>query len=150
RSIAFPLFLIVFGQIGSISDPACSTPAVHRACCQRPVRLNMGNPSAILSMIERRAPHVVKRSTQNCGSTFESYCMNHGQCMLLVDVNEQHCQCEKGFYGPRCSKMEFVVQELGRSDSCHHFLCESADYRYKKNKCGRQQKRQGYKEVQIA
>ncbi|XP_010788968.1 proepiregulin, partial [Notothenia coriiceps] len=107
-------------------------------------------------------PHVVKRSTQNCGSTFDSFCMNHGQCMLLEDVNEHHCQCEKGFYGPRCSNMEFVVQKLGEDQivvsifcvtlliiglaGVLYFFCKW----YKKNKCGRQQKRQGYKGVQIA
>ncbi|KAL3062619.1 proepiregulin-like [Trematomus bernacchii] len=151
----------------------------------------MGNPSAILSMIgvmllwpnvltrsvssrlqtadstslsagqREERPHVVKRSTQNCGSTFDSYCMNHGQCMLLEDGHKHHCQCEKGFSGPRCSTMQFVVQKgedqivviifcvslliIGLAGVLY-FFCKW----YKKNKCGRQQKRQGYKGVQIA
>ncbi|KAM3611462.1 uncharacterized protein V6R79_018912 [Siganus canaliculatus] len=36
-------------------------------------------------------PHVAKRSTQMCDSSFDQYCLNNGQCMLLVDVNEHHC-----------------------------------------------------------
>ncbi|KAK5870893.1 hypothetical protein PBY51_003801 [Eleginops maclovinus] len=152
----------------------------------------MGNPSAILSMIgvmllwpyvltksvssrrqtsdstslsagqREERPHVVKRSIQNCGSTFDSYCMNHGQCMLLVDMNEHHCRCEEGFYGPRCSKMEFVVKPLGEEQiivtvfcvvllmiglaGLLYFCCKW----YKKNKFRNQQKRQGYKGVQTA
>ncbi|XP_026177660.1 proepiregulin [Mastacembelus armatus] len=57
--------------------------------------------------------HVVKRSErQICNSSFDNYCFNNGQCMLLVDLNEHHCKCEKGFYGPRCGKIEFVHQPM--------------------------------------
>ncbi|XP_019742157.1 proepiregulin-like [Hippocampus comes] len=57
--------------------------------------------------------HVVKRSTQNCDSSYANYCMNGGQCMLLVDVKEHHCKCHSGFYGPRCSNLELVFKPVG-------------------------------------
>lgn len=37
-------------------------------------------------------PHVVKRSIQSCESAFSDYCLNSGQCMFLVDINEHHCK----------------------------------------------------------
>lgn len=37
-------------------------------------------------------PRVAKRSALDCDSTFENYCLNNGQCMLLVDINEHHCK----------------------------------------------------------
>ncbi|XP_068559877.1 proepiregulin-like [Cebidichthys violaceus] len=107
-------------------------------------------------------PHVVKRSTQPCENTFDSYCMNSGQCMLLVDLNEHHCKCERGFYGPRCSKLELVVQPMGEEQIIVTIFCvallliglSGALYFcckwYKKNKFPRQPKRQGYKGVQTA
>ncbi|XP_068994818.1 proepiregulin-like isoform X1 [Embiotoca jacksoni] len=57
-------------------------------------------------------PRVVKRSIQGCDSTFDNYCLNNGQCMLLVDINEHHCKCERGFYGHRCDTPELVVQPI--------------------------------------
>ncbi|XP_054467689.1 proepiregulin-like [Anoplopoma fimbria] len=123
-------------------------------------RLQTADSTSLTGGGER--PHVVKRSTQNCDSTFESYCMNKGQCMLLVDINEHHCKCEKGFYGPRCSKLELVVQQIAEEQiivtifcvvlliiglaGALYFCCKW----YKKNKFPRQQKRQGYKGVQTA
>nr|XP_040050805.1 proepiregulin-like isoform X1 [Gasterosteus aculeatus aculeatus] len=104
-------------------------------------------------------PHLVKRATQMCDSTFDSYCMNAGQCMLLVDINEHHCKCERGFYGPRCSQLELVVQPLGEEQIIVTIFCVVLlivglagllyfFYKwYKKNKF---QKRQGYKGVQTA
>ncbi|CAJ1069240.1 proepiregulin-like [Xyrichtys novacula] len=107
-------------------------------------------------------PHVVKRSTQNCDSTFDTYCLNNGKCMLLVDINEHHCKCDNGFYGPRCGKLELVVQPMGEEQIVLTVFCVSllmiglagALYFcckwYKKNKFSRPQKRQGYKGVQSA
>lgn len=37
-------------------------------------------------------PRVAKRSALDCDSTFENYCLNNGQCMLLVDISEHHCR----------------------------------------------------------
>ncbi|XP_037337210.1 proepiregulin-like [Pungitius pungitius] len=104
-------------------------------------------------------PHLVKRDTQMCDSTLDSYCMNSGQCMLLVDINEYHCKCERGFYGSRCSQMELVAQPMGEKQiivtifcvvlmivglaGLLYFCCKW----YGKNKF---QKQQGYKGVQIA
>lgn len=107
-------------------------------------------------------PHVVKRSTQNCDSSFDNYCLNNGQCMLLVDINEHHCKCESGFYGPRCSNPELVVQPMGEEQIILTIFCVGLliiglagalyfCYKwYKKNKFPRQPKRQGYKGVQKA
>ncbi|XP_045891345.1 proepiregulin-like [Micropterus dolomieu] len=107
-------------------------------------------------------PHVSKRSTQNCESTFDDYCLNNGQCMLLVDIDEHHCKCEKGFYGHRCSQTELVVQPMVEKQIIVTVFCVSlliiglagALYFfckwYKKNRFPRQQKLQGYKGVQTA
>ncbi|KAM9858809.1 proepiregulin-like [Aulostomus maculatus] len=67
--------------------------------------------------------HVGKRSTQNCDSTFDNYCMNNGQCMLLVDINEHHCKCQKGFYGTRCSSPELVVKQMGEKQIIVIIFC---------------------------
>ncbi|KAM9361078.1 proepiregulin-like [Symphorus nematophorus] len=107
-------------------------------------------------------PRVVKRSTQNCDSTFDSYCLNNGKCMLLVDINEHHCKCDRGYYGPRCGNPELVFRPMGEEQIIVTIFCVSlliiglsgALYFcckwYKKNKFPRQQKRQGYKGVQTA
>uniref|UniRef100_A0A3B5KCR6 EGF-like domain-containing protein n=1 Tax=Takifugu rubripes TaxID=31033 RepID=A0A3B5KCR6_TAKRU len=70
-------------------------------------------------------PRVVKRSTRDCDSTFEHYCMNNGQCMLLVDINEHHCKCEAGFYGPRCGNLEFVIQPVTEEQIVAAVFCVS-------------------------
>ncbi|KAM8865805.1 proepiregulin-like isoform 1-T1 [Synchiropus picturatus] len=57
-------------------------------------------------------PPMVRRSAQSCDSTFDHYCLNNGQCMLLVDINEHHCKCDSGFYGPRCSHPELSVKPM--------------------------------------
>uniref|UniRef100_A0A671XP66 EGF-like domain-containing protein n=1 Tax=Sparus aurata TaxID=8175 RepID=A0A671XP66_SPAAU len=107
-------------------------------------------------------PHVVRRSTQNCDGSFDKYCLNNGQCMLLVDINEHHCKCERGYYGPRCSNPELVIQPMGEEQIIVAIFCVSlliiglsgALYFcckwYKKNKFPRKQKQQGYKGVQTA
>nr|XP_020449471.1 proepiregulin-like isoform X2 [Monopterus albus] len=108
---------------------------------------------------EEERPHVMKRSTQSCNSTFDNYCLNNGQCMLLVDINEHHCKCEGGFYGSRCDKMELVTQPMAEGQIVATVFCVTLliiglagalylCYKwYKKNRFLRQQKQQGYKGV---
>ncbi|XP_068423017.1 proepiregulin-like [Clinocottus analis] len=107
-------------------------------------------------------PLLVRRSVQNCDSSFDSYCMNSGQCLLLLDLNEHHCKCVRGFYGPRCSQLELVVQPVAEEQlvvilfcaallvlglsGVLYFCCKW----HKKNKFPCQPKRQGYKGVQTA
>ncbi|XP_029366671.1 proepiregulin isoform X1 [Echeneis naucrates] len=105
-------------------------------------------------------PHVVKRSTQNCDKTFDSYCLNRGQCMLLVDIDQHFCKCERGFYGPRCANPELVFKPIGEEHiiliifcvtlliiglaGALYFFCKW----YKKNRFPHRQRQQGYKGVQ--
>uniref|UniRef100_A0A665WGF3 EGF-like domain-containing protein n=1 Tax=Echeneis naucrates TaxID=173247 RepID=A0A665WGF3_ECHNA len=70
-------------------------------------------PRSCVSGQGEEHPHVVKRSTQNCDKTFDSYCLNRGQCMLLVDIDQHFCKCERGFYGPRCANPELVFKPIG-------------------------------------
>lgn len=105
-------------------------------------------------------PHVVKRSIQGCESTYNEYCLNNGKCMLLIDINEHHCKCESGFYGPRCGNMDLVFKPMGEEQIILTIFCVSllliglsgALYFcckwYKKNRLPRTPKRQGYKGVQ--
>ncbi|XP_030593733.1 proepiregulin-like [Archocentrus centrarchus] len=109
-----------------------------------------------------KRPHAVKRSTQNCDSSYDNYCLNDGQCMLLLDINEHHCKCERGFIGPRCDTPELVFQPMGEGQIIVIVFCVSlliiglagALYLcckwYKKNRFPRQPKRQGYTGVQMA
>ncbi|XP_054629982.1 proepiregulin-like [Dunckerocampus dactyliophorus] len=124
-------------------------------------KLQTAHSASMSAEQEQERPHVVvKRSTQNCDSSFDNYCMNGGQCMLLVDANEHHCKCHSGFYGPRCSNLELVVKPMGEKQIVFTVFCVTmllvalagALYLcfkwYKKNKCNPRQKRQGYKGVQ--
>ncbi|XP_044053266.1 proepiregulin-like [Siniperca chuatsi] len=123
-------------------------------------RLQTADSGSLSAGQGEERPHAVKRSTQNCESTFDKYCLNNGQCMLLVDINEHHCKCDRGFYGPRCSNPELVFQPMGEEQIIVTIFCVSlliiglagALYFcckwYKKNRFQRQQKRQGYKGVQ--
>ncbi|CAI5649669.1 proepiregulin [Oreochromis niloticus] len=106
--------------------------------------------------------HVVKRSMQICESGYDHYCLNNGQCILLVDVNEHHCKCETGFIGSRCEKLELVSGAEGEKQiiiitffvilliiglaGALYFFCRW----YKKNSFHPQLRWQGYKGVQMA
>ncbi|XP_069379152.1 proepiregulin-like [Paralichthys olivaceus] len=70
-------------------------------------------------------PHVVKRSTKSCDSTYDNYCLNKGQCKFLVDINEHHCKCEKGHYGLRCASLEFLIQPAGEGQITVTVFCVS-------------------------
>ena len=35
---------------------------------------------------------MAKRSIEGCDSSYDSYCLNQGQCMLLVEMNEHVCK----------------------------------------------------------
>uniref|UniRef100_A0A8C7WYP5 EGF-like domain-containing protein n=1 Tax=Oryzias sinensis TaxID=183150 RepID=A0A8C7WYP5_9TELE len=124
----------------------------------------MGNYklSVLLSLIGKVGGRPrVTRSTVNCDSTFDQFCMNNGKCMLLVDLNEHHCQCDIGFNGPRCDMPEMVQGKMAEGEIILIVFCvgllviglAGAAYFffkwYKKNKFPRQQKRQGYRGVQL-
>uniref|UniRef100_A0A3B5AUH1 EGF-like domain-containing protein n=1 Tax=Stegastes partitus TaxID=144197 RepID=A0A3B5AUH1_9TELE len=68
--------------------------------------------------------HVVKRMTGSCDSTFDNYCLNHGQCMLLPDCCSG-CRCVGGYHGPRCGTMDFVVQPLAEEQVIVIVFCVS-------------------------
>uniref|UniRef100_A0A3B4VL15 Epiregulin n=2 Tax=Seriola dumerili TaxID=41447 RepID=A0A3B4VL15_SERDU len=124
-------------------------------------RLQTADSASLPAGQGEERPHVVKRSTQSCDSKFDTYCLNNGQCMLLVDMNEHHCKCERGFYGPRCAHPELVVQRMGDEQIIVTIFCVSlliiglagvlyfCCKWYKKNRFRRHQKQQGYRGVQI-
>ncbi|XP_061674323.1 proepiregulin-like [Syngnathoides biaculeatus] len=103
-----------------------------------------------------RLSHLVKRTTHNCDAAYANYCMNGGQCMLLVDIKEHHCKCLSGFYGPRCSNLELVFKPVGEEQIIFIIFCvillsvglAGLLYLcckwYKKNNRSPQQKQQGY------
>ncbi|XP_071388780.1 proepiregulin-like [Centroberyx affinis] len=108
---------------------------------------------------EEQRPRVAKVTTQSCDAALDNYCLN-GQCMLLLDLNEHHCKCEKGFYGPRCAHLELVFRPMAEEQLVLTIVCVTlliiglagALYFcckwYKRNRFPRQQKRQGYQGVQ--
>ncbi|XP_072243630.1 proepiregulin-like [Leuresthes tenuis] len=122
--------------------------------------LQMADNSSLSAGQGGERPHVLKRSIQSCGSAYDTYCLNKGKCMLLVDQNTHSCNCEKGFAGPRCGTPELVFQPMGEEQviliifcvslliiglaGVLYFFCKW----YKKNKFPRQ--RHGYKGVQTA
>ncbi|XP_028271180.1 proepiregulin-like [Parambassis ranga] len=124
------------------------------------VSLRLQDSASLTAGLGAERPHVAKRSTQSCDSTFDNYCLNNGQCMLLVDISEHHCKCKQGFYGPRCGTPELVVQPMSEEQiivaiffvslliiglaGALYFFCKW----YKRNRFARHQKRQGYKGVQ--
>ncbi|XP_071339561.1 proepiregulin-like [Trachinotus anak] len=123
-------------------------------------RLQTADSSSLHAGQGEERHRVVKRSTQSCDSSFDNYCLNNGKCMLLVDMNEHHCNCERGFYGPRCASPELVMQPMGEEQIILIIFCVSlliiglagALYFcfkwYKKNRFLPHQRRQGYKGVQ--
>ncbi|RVE67975.1 hypothetical protein OJAV_G00087050, partial [Oryzias javanicus] len=125
-----------------------------------PIRLQTGDNSSLSEGKGEGRPRVT-RSAVACDSGFDEFCMNNGKCMLLVDLNERHCRCDIGFYGPRCSIPEMVHQKMAEEEIVLIVFCvgllliglAGASYFffkwYKKNKFPRQQKRQGYTGVQL-
>uniref|UniRef100_A0AAZ3PX23 EGF-like domain-containing protein n=1 Tax=Oncorhynchus tshawytscha TaxID=74940 RepID=A0AAZ3PX23_ONCTS len=109
---------------------------------------------------EQSRPHMEKVMIRKCDSNLESYCLN-GECLLLLDLNEHHCKCERGYYGPRCAHLEMVFQPMKEEHvilmvvcagllfigiaGAFYFFCRW----YKRNRCPPQQKQQTYQEVQM-
>ncbi|KAL0979893.1 hypothetical protein UPYG_G00191210 [Umbra pygmaea] len=108
--------------------------------------------------LSAQLPRVERLMFQKCNSSVEDYCLN-GECFLLLDNNEHHCKCKKGYYGPRCAHLEMVFQPMGEEHiivmvvfvvllltgiaGAVYFFCRW----YKRNRCPSQQKHQLYHEV---
>lgn len=56
---------------------------------------NVSNDLLFVSGQGEKQQHVVKWSMQNCESAYDNYCLNNGQCILLVDINEHHCKYDR-------------------------------------------------------
>uniref|UniRef100_A0A667ZDW9 EGF-like domain-containing protein n=1 Tax=Myripristis murdjan TaxID=586833 RepID=A0A667ZDW9_9TELE len=74
---------------------------------------------------EVERPRVGRLMTQRCDAALDNFCLNNGQCMLLVDTNEHHCKCESGYYGPRCAHMQLVFQPMGEEQLILTIVCVS-------------------------
>uniref|UniRef100_A0A8C4MIJ0 Proepiregulin n=1 Tax=Equus asinus asinus TaxID=83772 RepID=A0A8C4MIJ0_EQUAS len=55
-------------------------------------------------------PRVAQVSITKCSSDMNGYCL-HGQCIFLVDMNENYCRCEVGYTGVRCEHFFLTVQQ---------------------------------------
>uniref|UniRef100_A0A8C6V108 EGF-like domain-containing protein n=1 Tax=Neogobius melanostomus TaxID=47308 RepID=A0A8C6V108_9GOBI len=70
-----------------------------------------------------------KNSIQPCGQkknscfSFDNYCFNNGQCMFLVDLNENTCKCELGFRGSRCEQLLLVSKPMGETQKAFIIVC---------------------------
>uniref|UniRef100_A0A3P8WSR4 Epiregulin n=1 Tax=Cynoglossus semilaevis TaxID=244447 RepID=A0A3P8WSR4_CYNSE len=96
----------------------CQPRTTSDSCTNKENNLNSNNS---LVPMEGVAPRFGKH--YNCDSTFDNYCLNQGQCMLLVDMNVHHCKCERGFYGPRCAKAELVFQPMAEEQMIVTVFC---------------------------
>ncbi|CAL8250022.1 unnamed protein product [Boreogadus saida] len=120
-----------------------------------------GSVSAYNEMGQQRR-RVERSPIESCGSDHQNYCFNHGKCMLLVDMNEHHCKCERGYYGTRCAHMELVFQPMKEEQWVLVAVCvvmlliglTGALYFffkwYRRNKCPLPKKRAGYMGVERA
>uniref|UniRef100_A0A8C6V290 EGF-like domain-containing protein n=1 Tax=Neogobius melanostomus TaxID=47308 RepID=A0A8C6V290_9GOBI len=55
--------------------------------------------------------------------SFDNYCFNNGQCMFLVDLNENTCKCELGFRGSRCEQLLLVSKPMGETQKAFIIVC---------------------------
>ncbi|XP_012721010.1 proepiregulin isoform X1 [Fundulus heteroclitus] len=123
-------------------------------------RLQTIESSFLTAGQEEKRPLMTKRSVTNCESKFDNYCMNSGKCIFLVELKENHCNCEMGFYGSRCENLDIVSKPVGEDQVVLILFCMTLlvmglggglyfFYKwYKKNKFPSQPKRKGYKGVQ--
>uniref|UniRef100_A0A8C6V7T6 EGF-like domain-containing protein n=1 Tax=Neogobius melanostomus TaxID=47308 RepID=A0A8C6V7T6_9GOBI len=74
-------------------------------------------------LIWEQRPHVVKRFVRSCDKSFDNYCFNNGQCMFLVDLNENTCKCELGFRGSRCEQLLLVSKPMGETQKAFIIVC---------------------------
>lgn len=56
------------------------------------------------------SPRVAQMSITKCSSDMNGYCL-HGQCIYLVDMDENSCRCEVGYAGARCEHFFLSVQQ---------------------------------------
>ncbi|XP_034026667.1 proepiregulin-like [Thalassophryne amazonica] len=119
-----------------------------------------GTDVSLSAVQEEERPHVAQQLVHSCDQALDNYCLNNGQCMLLVDINEHHCKCKRGFYGPRCSHVELVFQPVKEKHVIVTAVCVIALVAglaavllvccqwYKRQRRLRQQKQHGYEGVQ--
>ncbi|KAI1900093.1 hypothetical protein AGOR_G00046480 [Albula goreensis] len=69
-------------------------------------------------------PRVERVMIQKCNSSMEDYCF-HGECMYLLDLNEHHCKCERGYAGHRCAHLALVIQPLSQESVILTVVCVS-------------------------
>ncbi|ELK34590.1 Proepiregulin [Myotis davidii] len=55
-------------------------------------------------------PRVAQVSITQCSSDANGYCL-HGQCIFLVEMNEESCRCDVGYAGARCEHFFLTVQQ---------------------------------------
>ncbi|XP_020011271.1 proepiregulin [Castor canadensis] len=66
------------------------------------------NCTALVQMEDN--PRVAQVSITQCSSDMNGYCL-HGQCIYLVDMNENYCRCEVGYTGLRCEHFFLTVHQ---------------------------------------
>ncbi|XP_012660773.1 proepiregulin [Otolemur garnettii] len=56
------------------------------------------------------SPRVAQVSITKCGADMNGYCL-HGQCIYLVDMEDNYCRCEVGYTGVRCEHFFLTVRQ---------------------------------------
>lgn len=122
------------------------------------VRIPFKDTTADVTYTDQREqrPRVVKRAVRNCDASFDNYCFNNGQCMFVVDLNANSCQCELGFHGSRCEQPQLVSKPMSEDQVALIIVCVTLLFIglvgalyffckwYKRDKLPQQQKRWWY------
>ncbi|ELW70475.1 Proepiregulin [Tupaia chinensis] len=66
------------------------------------------NCTALVQMDD--SPRVAQVSITKCDPDMVGYCL-HGQCIYLVDMEENYCRCEVGYTGVRCEHFILTVHQ---------------------------------------
>ncbi|XP_078532137.1 proepiregulin [Lissotriton helveticus] len=78
---------------------------IHLACCTTIIPLcESGNCTTALVRKKGTARPAKVRSV-DCAEDKKDYCFR-GQCQFILDLNEFHCRCQKGYVGERCMNLE--------------------------------------------
>ncbi|KAJ1205920.1 hypothetical protein NDU88_001340 [Pleurodeles waltl] len=88
---------------------------IHVSCCTTVIPLcESGNCTTALVRKEGTA-RAAKVRTIDCEEDKKYFCFR-GRCQFILELNEFHCRCQKGYIGERCMYLEIesVTQPMSK------------------------------------